>query len=188
MGELFNPMGGSGSFTILQDTPVLTSDAQGVYALSYLLPANSLTNEGGILVITSNANYAFGASANSADFGVVMYNSGDTYKAGNLVSLIMPTVAFDAHTYINASAYLDGSGNLVFLETVTQFNSESTPYQSGGAGNGGGQVSTPPNVSGSLNFAEAVTVQLVFSDTGTVTPTKSITYLGGYTRLILVTA
>lgn len=186
MGELFNPPPPtSGAFVVLQDTPALTADAFGVYALNFILPANSIRAGNGLLLCQSNAQYSFTASAANPNFGLVLYNAGDSFGNGNAPGLIGPNAIFNAHTYCSAAVYDDTVNGVTFLESVSQFNSATTPNQAGGAGSGGNQI-TMPNVSGLLNFALPITCQLVFFNNGPNPPTRVPTYLSGYSRLILV--
>lgn len=176
---------GGATFDILQDTPAFTSDAQGVYALNFVLPANSLTKEGGILVCMANADYSFAAGAGSPHYGLVLYNAGDTFDTNSAPALSFPAGVLIAAAYNTAAVYLDSAGNVVFQETSTCFTSTTTPNQGGGAGSGGSQILIP-NHSGVLDFTQAVTCQLVFYNNGPVVTTRTPTYLSGYSRLILV--
>jgi hypothetical protein len=188
VGYLLNPTkAAGGTFTILQDTPPLTSDAQSIYALNFTLPANSLGNDSGILVITSNENYSFAAGAANFNYGLVMYNTGDAYTASNLIGLISPNTAYNGHVFMNAVVYLDSTGTLVFLEACSLFNSSTTPNKTGGSGSGNSQIASPPNTSGLLNFTLPITVQLAFSSSANTPPINAPSYLNGYARAILVT-
>ncbi|MGH9780197.1 MAG: hypothetical protein ACRD33_00125 [Candidatus Acidiferrales bacterium] len=187
MGELFNPTKGGGVFTILQDTPALTSDASGLYALDFTIPGNTLGETAGVLLVQDYQEYTFQPGWGSG-YGIVFYNAGDTFEYNNLGRNGLATGAgvVSFVPQLNGILYIDDTNTTQLTYSSFVLTGGLTPgvdYESSAFG--------IPNVSGVIDWTQDVTIQLVFAQNSlpvSPPPAGDVVAAGvGFTRLILMT-